>query len=96
MSNLFRNVTDLSAQPVSENGLGECRGPDLLRYLDFLAAVFVFLNSVTLVLELEMEGRAARVDMLSPTGPRQTDSLRPYWRALDGCFDSIFLLEPYQ
>jgi len=89
LSNVFRNVTDLTTAPEVEQNYSSERW---IRLLDYIAAALVVLNSIALILELELEGRAAHVDMMS-SGPRSTDTLRPYWRAVDGTFDVVFILE---
>ncbi|CAE7250470.1 Scn11a [Symbiodinium sp. CCMP2456] len=89
LSNVFRNVTDLTTAPEYDQNYISGRW---IRFLDYIAAAFVVLNSIALILELELEGRAAHIDMMS-SGPRSTDQLRPYWRAVDGTFDAVFLFE---
>ena len=94
VSNVFRNITDLGAPQASEDEK-KCGRAGALLWLDYFAAGVVLLNSITLILELELEGQAARADMIAGNGPLQTNLLRPYWRAADGLFDTLFLLAPW-
>ncbi|CAE7732949.1 ANKRD17 [Symbiodinium sp. CCMP2592] len=59
LSNVFRNVTDLTTAPEVEQTYSSERW---IRLLDYIAAALVVLNSIALILELELEGQdAARI-----------------------------------
>ena len=59
LSNVFRNVTDLTTAPEVEQNYSSERW---IRLLDYIAAALVVLNSIALILELELEGQeAARI-----------------------------------
>ena len=65
------------------------------KYLNIIAGVMVMMNSLVMMIELELEGRAAGVEvgLLSDGSAFELSTIEPIFQAFDTAFVYIFLVE---
>ena len=65
------------------------------KYLNIVAGVMVMMNSLVMMIELELEGRAAGVEvgLLSDGSAFELSTIEPIFQAFDTAFVYIFLVE---